>query len=78
MGLLQTDDRVRSIVKNERANYRKMKYEFNKKRHFMGSSVIGNDQYKEEEQVSLMIRAKLRIHSVLAELSLCITTFVNQ
>lgn len=63
MGLLQTDDRVRSIVKNERANYRKMKYEFNKKRHFMGSSVIGNDQYKEEEQVSLQNSFKLRMYS---------------
>lgn len=54
MGLLQTDDRVKSIVKSERANYRKLKYEFNKKRHFMGSSMINNDQYKEEEQVSFL------------------------
>ena len=51
MGLLQSDDRVKSIVKTERANYRKMKYEYNKKRHFMGATSSGTDQYKEEEQV---------------------------
>lgn len=51
MGLLQTDERVKSIVKNERANFRKVKYEFNKKRHFMGSTIVNNDQFKEEEQV---------------------------
>jgi len=29
----------------------------------MGSSVIGNDQYKEEEQVSLQNSFKLRMYS---------------
>lgn len=51
MGLLETDERVKSIIKSERANYKKLKYEFNKKKHFMGSAAIGNEQYKEEEQV---------------------------
>jgi len=50
VSLLQTDDRVKSIIKSERANFRKLKYEYNKKRHFMGPSMINNDQYKEEER----------------------------
>ena len=55
MGLLQNDERVKTILKNERMNYRKVKYEFNKKRHFMGNTAGSTDQYKEEEQVSKLL-----------------------
>jgi len=51
---LQSDERVKSIIKSERANYKKLKYEFNKKKHFMGSLALTNEQYKEEEQVRLV------------------------
>ena len=49
MGLLQSDEQVKSIVKSERANYRRAKYEYNKKRHFMKNSALGTDTTIEEK-----------------------------
>lgn len=59
LGLLQTDDHVKSIVKNEQLDYKIIRYEYNKKKHFLGNSASKTDLSKLDEEFNEVIDSML-------------------
>lgn len=75
MGLLQTDERVKSIIKNKQLDYKIVKYEYNKKRHFMGGQATQGDLLKEEQVI--FIHHQYSLHSLTTNNVLINSVFVE-
>ena len=59
--MLQNDERVESIIKSKQLDYKVVRYEYNKKRHFLTNQTSITDLAK-EEQVWIGFYLKINFH----------------